>query len=93
MIKTEGLTTEVEFARQNGKGTVSVQAFHNCLVLQEIIGDKKVSDPLLEGDIKELPTVVCDFQTIESVDVVIEILKRVRKNINEINSSNFAMAC
>ena len=94
MIKTKKLTTIVEFAKQSDKGTISVQSHKNFLILQEIIGEKKVADALEEKDIKELPTVVCDFQTVESVDVMIEILNRVRKNIRQADSRYWlAMAC
>ena len=90
MISSNRKTTTVAFAKERGKGVISVQAFHNQLILQELNSDKQVSDRLDDADIKDRPKVVCDFQTTESIDVVIAILERIKNNMNV---GNFALAC
>lgn len=92
MIKTDNLTTTVSFARKNEKGTISVQAFHNKLILQQLKTEKKVSDKLEIEDIQDLPKIVCDFQSTQSVDVMIAILERIKMNMTS-NPYNFAQAC
>lgn len=92
MIKIECKTTRVFFAKPNEKGTIAVQAFHNKLILQELKTDKNISEELQDGDIKDLPKVVCDFQNVQSIDVVIAILERIKKNI-QYDPLNFALAC
>lgn len=98
MIKAKGKTTEVLFSKDGEKGTVSVRAHYNMLILQELATDKKVADRLsiVDEDIKDLPKVILDFQTTKSIDVVIEILKRVRQNIADSergHGMSFAEAC
>jgi hypothetical protein len=95
MIKAKGKTTEVLFSKDGEKGAVSVQAHYNMLILQELTTDKKVADRLsiVDGDIKDLPKVILDFQTTKSIDVVIEILNRIRQNIKRGHGMSFAEAC
>lgn len=94
MIQTNDLNTTVFFARENGKGVISVAAFDNKLVLQQLKSPKKVSDELKGIDIQDLPRVVCDFNTIESVDVMMAILQRVKENIIARNlEHHYALAC
>ena len=92
MINSNRKTTTVFFAQEKEKGTISVQAFHNQLILQELRSDKEVSQPLNPADIKDMPKVICDFQRVESDDVMISILQRIKKNM-QTDPYNFALAC
>jgi hypothetical protein len=90
MITTKDKTTTVVFGTHK-KASISVGPQGMNLVLQQIVSDKKIGDSLLDEDIKELPKVVLELQTIESIDVLIRALEKVKENHYKIYG--FALAC
>ena len=82
MIKhyEEKQITAVTFGKE-GKGTIAVGVAGNFLTLQELARPVDISVPTTKEDRKELPRVELEFFDPASVDVMIDILKKVKHNI------------
>ncbi len=94
MIQTKGNTTAVLFARQSNKANIAVVSDGNRMILSELLTNKSVHDIITNEDIRKLPKVICDFETVESIDVVIKVLTKVRRNIENSNLyMGYCMAC
>lgn len=72
--------TSVTFGKE-GKGTVSVGVAGNFLVLKGLARPMNISDQCQKEDLKPLPKVELEFFDPASIDVMIEILKKVKSNI------------
>jgi hypothetical protein len=86
-------TTEarVEFAK-NGIGSVSITAFQNKILFQDLIGEHKVGDKVEEKDIEPKPIIGLEFHSIKSIDALIEQLNRVKSNMSN-PPNQLALAC
>lgn len=93
MIKiTDPLNVIVEFGTAD-KASISVDAAFAKLILQQIIGDKKIGDTLKRDEnIQELPKIVFLFTEIESVDVMIKVLEKIKFHM-QYPYGTYALAC
>lgn len=93
MIKhyEEKQITAVTFGKE-GKGTISVGVAGNFLVLQELAKPMDISVNTTKEDRKELPKVELEFFDPASIDVMIEVLKRVKSNI-QYPGGTLCLAC
>lgn len=82
MIKyyEEKQITAVTFGKE-GKGVISVGEAGRFLVLQELAKAKKISETCEEDDQKPLPKVELEFFDPASIDVMIQMLKRIKENV------------
>lgn len=80
MINIKDNSISIEFSKKE-KGTIAVQVIDNTLCLQGIIGEVEVGKPIEKKDVKELPKANLNFHNEKSVDVVIEALKQIKRNI------------
>lgn len=88
MIKTENLKTKVNF----GTGDVSVCSDNTRLILRDLKAPKKIGETITNSDdMNELPSIVMEFSSHESIDVVIRQLQLVRKQWMQLYG--FALAC
>ena len=92
-INITGQTVAVFFARDKDNASIGLSAHRNMLIIRQLATHKKVNDVITKEDEVELPKVVCDFQTVESVDAMMEILKRIRKNMEPDLMMQYCMAC
>lgn len=90
MIKTDGLTTKVQFGDWD-KANIAVIARKGTLTLQELAKGKQIGEKLEEGDTKELPKIDMEFTRLESIDVMIKALEAIKKNW--IEQYQYALAC
>lgn len=93
MIKhhEEKQITSVTFGKE-GKGTIAVCSAGHFLVLQELARPMDISTETKEEDRKPLPKVELEFFDLASIDVMIEVLKKVKSNI-EYPNGTLCLAC
>lgn len=97
MINTIDQTTTVEFGKQKGAIAVTVAPHETTLELQQLAKTLNIGEGVNPDDKKELPKVLMEFFTEESVDVVMGALQKIKNTIREQNSQNsqnsLALAC
>lgn len=92
MITTSGLTTTVVFGTAD-KASISVNAEFAKLILQQLANkEMKIGDLPKQEDIQELPKVECLFTEIESVDVMIKVLEKIKFHM-QYPYGTYALAC
>jgi len=94
MIKhhEEKQITAVTFGKE-GKGTIAVGVAGRFLVLQELERPMDINAQCKKEDRKPLPKVELEFFDPSSIDVMIEILKKVKSNIQPSADNQLCMAC
>lgn len=100
MIRTKGLLTTATCGRCKEKGKLSIgnssaQADGSyALIIQELASgmEAEVGRTLKTEEVQELPKILIKFFTIESVDVAIKALERVKASIQNPDML-YALAC
>ena len=78
MIEIKENIVAVNFAEHKEAGVVSVGTNFNRVILQQLAKEMRVGISLNDADIIELPKIVMQFNCVESVDVMIKALERIR---------------
>ena len=84
MIITKGLLTDVEFSKTKENGIISVGVDpETSILLQQLTAPRTVGSSLGDEDnIEELPAIRLNFYNKESVNVLINALEQIKKNID-----------
>lgn len=80
MIKIEEQTVTVE-SGINGKGAVALKASNNILSLRDLINEITIGEIWEDSDSKDLPKILIEFHTTESVDAFIKCLEVIKRNL------------
>lgn len=91
MIETKELITKVEFGNDK-QATIGVSAKYGTLTLQMLCKEKEIGDSFSDDDIKELPKIQMEFNSIKSVNVLIEALECIKRNYTP-PSNTLPLAC
>ena len=78
MIEIKQNVAAVSFAEHKEAGVVSVGTNFNLMILQQISKEIPVGNMVNDGDLVELPKIIMQFNCVESVDVMIKSLERIR---------------
>ena len=78
MIEIKENVVAVNFAEHKESGVVGVGTNFNRITLQQLAKEMPVGISLNDADILELPEIVMQFNCVESVDVMIKALERIR---------------
>lgn len=90
MIKTERLKTTITCGTSK-KANLSIGNEFRKLSIQELATRKKIGDTLEGADIKELPVVDIKFQDIQSIDIMIKQLQKIKDGFYP--HGTLALAC
>lgn len=80
MITTNNTGAKVIFGTDK-KATIAVSADANKLILQMLKQEKQIGESLTEKDKQEHPKIEIDFFTPKSIEVLIEALECIKRNI------------
>ena len=80
MIKIEGQTVALE-SGTNGNGAVALRAKDNILSLRDLLNEVAIGETWEDSDSKDLPKILIEFHTTESVDTFIRCLEIIKRNL------------
>ena len=80
MIKIEEQTVTVE-SGINGKGAMALRASRNILSIRDLINEVSIGEIWEDSDSKDLPKILIEFHTTESVDAFIKCLEVIKRNL------------
>ena len=80
MIKIERQTVTLE-SGTNRNGAIAVKASYNILSLRDLINEVPIGETWKDSDSKDLPKILIEFHTPESVDAFIRCLEVIKRNL------------
>ena len=80
MIKIEEQIVTLE-SGTNGNGAVALRASDNILSLRDLINEVPICETWEDSDSKDLPKILIEFHTPESVDAFIRCLEIIKRNL------------
>ena len=80
MIKIEGQTVTLE-SGTNRNGAIAVKASYNILSLRDLINEVPIGETWEDSDSKDLPKILIEFHSTESVDAFIRCLEVIKRNL------------
>ena len=94
MINLNDKETKVQFSKQGSSPTLALSVFEKKLIIQQTANRYTIGSKIPLDQIQDLPKVVLEFEKIESIDVMIQLLERVKLNLQADSSSGqFSLAC
>ena len=82
MITITPESVTVNFAKDKTAGVIATESQFYQLILQEMIESVPVGEIALPENTKQQPKIVMNFNCIESIDVMIKHLERIRFNLS-----------
>ena len=80
MIKIEEQTVTVK-SGIDGKGAIALHAEHNTLSIRELINDVQIREAWEDSDVADIPKIIIQFNSTESVDAFIRCLEAIKRNL------------
>lgn len=80
MIKINKQIVTVE-SGINGKGAIAMRAKDNVLSLRDLVNEVAIGEKWEESNSQELPKIIIEFHTTESVDTFIKCLEIIKRNL------------
>jgi len=80
MIKIDEQTVTVE-SGINGKGAIALRAKDNILSLRDLINEVAIGGTWSDSDSNDIPKILIEFHTSESVDAFIQCLEVIKRNL------------
>ena len=80
MIKIEGQTVTLE-SGTNGNGAIALKAKDNILSLRDLVNEVAIGETWEDSDSKDLPKILIEFHSTESVDAFIMCLEIIKRNL------------